>query len=52
MPVGPCTAEKLFILHGRPFVWEASLMVSPSLALTNTRDILEAIAAGHGPKAS
>jgi putative transcriptional regulator len=48
---GPVHRGELFILHGRPLVWEASLMVSPSLALTNTRDILEAIAAGQGPKA-
>lgn len=47
---GPVHSGELFILHGRPFDWEASLMVTPALALTNTRDILEAIAAGHGPK--
>jgi len=47
---GPVHRGELFILHGRPFDWEASLMVTPSLALTNTRDVLEAIAAGRGPK--
>jgi putative transcriptional regulator len=48
---GPVHTGELFILHGRPFHWEASLMVTPSLALTNTRDVLEAIAAGRGPAA-
>jgi putative transcriptional regulator len=48
---GPVHAGELFILHGWPFEWEASLMVTPSLALTNTRDVLEAIAAQRGPKA-
>jgi putative transcriptional regulator len=48
---GPVHSGELFILHGRPYEWEASLMVTPSLALTNTRDILEAIAAQRGPKA-
>ncbi len=47
---GPVHRGELFILHGDPFHWEASLMVTPSLALTNTRDVLEAIAAGRGPK--
>ena len=42
---GPVHSGELFILHGPPFTWEASLSVTPSLGLTNTRDILEAIAA-------
>jgi putative transcriptional regulator len=48
---GPVHSGELFILHGQPFDWEASLMVTASLALTNTRDVLEAIAAGRGPTA-
>jgi putative transcriptional regulator len=48
---GPVHSGELFILHGWPFDWDACLMVTPSLALTNTRDVLEAIAAGRGPKA-
>jgi putative transcriptional regulator len=48
---GPVHSGELFILHGWPFDWEASLMVTSSLALTNTRDVLEAIAAQRGPKA-
>lgn len=46
---GPVHSGELFILHGPPFTWEASLSVTPTLGLSNTRDILEAIAAGRGP---
>jgi putative transcriptional regulator len=48
---GPVHRGELFILHGWPFEWEASLMVTPSVALTNTRDVLQAIASGRGPTA-
>jgi putative transcriptional regulator len=47
---GPVNSGELFILHGPPFTWEASLSVTPTLGLSNTRDILEAIAAGRGPE--
>jgi putative transcriptional regulator len=47
---GPVHDGELFILHGPPFTWEATLRVTPSLGLSNTRDILEAIAAGRGPE--
>jgi putative transcriptional regulator len=46
---GPVHAGELFILHGPPFTWDATLQVTASLGLSNTRDILEAIAAGRGP---
>lgn len=46
---GPVHGGELFILHGPPFTWEATLQVTPSLGLSNTRDILEAIAADQGP---
>jgi putative transcriptional regulator len=47
---GPVHAGELFILHGPPFTWDATLQVTASLGLSNTRDILEAIAAGRGPE--
>jgi putative transcriptional regulator len=47
---GPVHSGELFILHGPPLEWEASLKVTPFLSLSNTRDILEAIAAGRGPR--
>ncbi len=48
---GPVHVGEIFVLHGPPFNWEASLMITPSLAMSNTRDILEAVAAGRGPRA-
>jgi len=46
---GPVHMGEIFILHGRPFQWEGSLMVTPEVAMSNTRDILESIAQGRGP---
>jgi putative transcriptional regulator len=48
---GPVHMNELFVLHGTPFTWEGSMMVTGELALSNSRDILEAIAMGHGPQA-
>jgi putative transcriptional regulator len=47
---GPVHLGEVFVLHGQPFNWEASLMITPTLAMSNTRDILEAIASGGGPR--
>lgn len=46
---GPVSVGELFILHGPPFEWEACLRVTETVGLSNTRDILEAIAGGRGP---
>lgn len=46
---GPVHTGEIFVLHGRPFQWEGCLEVSPSFGLSNTIDILEAIAMGKGP---
>jgi putative transcriptional regulator len=48
---GPVHVGEIFVLHGPPFSWEASLMITPLLAMSNTRDILEAVAMGRGPRA-
>lgn len=48
---GPVHPGEIFVLHGPPFNWQASLMITPSLAMSNTSDILEAIATGNGPRA-
>ena len=48
---GPVHIGEIFILHGPPFNWETSLMITPSLAMSNTRDILEAVAMARGPQA-
>ena len=53
MPIhigGPVHANEIFVLHGPPFEWEGSLMVTPSIAMSNTMDIIKAVAMGRGPK--
>ena len=47
---GPVHLNEIFILHGPPLDWEGSVRLTPSLAMSNTRDVLEAIAAGAGPE--
>ena len=48
---GPVHANEIFILHEFPFEWESCLMITETLAMSNTMDILKAIAAGEGPEA-
>lgn len=47
---GPVHLEKVFILHGQPFDWEGCIQINPTLAMSNTRDIIEAMAKGAGPE--
>lgn len=47
---GPVHLNEIFVLHGAPFTWEGSMMITADLALSNSRDILEAIAAARGPR--
>lgn len=46
---GPVHGGELFVIHGPPFEWESCLEITPNIAMSNTRDIVEAIAAGNGP---
>lgn len=46
---GPVNVGEIFVLHGQPLKWEGSLIISPSLAISNTKDVLTAIAEGTGP---
>jgi len=46
---GPVHTNQLFVLHGPPLEWEASLHITPDLGMSNSRDILEAIALEKGP---
>ena len=48
---GPVHASEVFILHGRPFDAEVSLEITPHLAMSTTREVLEHIAHGRGPDA-
>lgn len=47
---GPVQPERGFILHEPIGAWSSSLKVSETLALTTSRDILEAIGQGQGPQ--
>lgn len=47
---GPVHADELFVLHAPPLSWESSLAINDGLALSNSRDILAAIANGSGPQ--
>jgi putative transcriptional regulator len=46
---GPVHIAEIFVLHGPPFDWDASLMITPGVALSNTKDIIESIASDKGP---
>lgn len=48
---GPVHTNQLFVLHGVPLDWGGSLIVNEHLALSNSRDIIEAIARREGPRA-
>lgn len=47
---GPVQEEQGFVLHTAEQLWDQSLTVNDYSALTSSRDILEAIAAGGGPR--
>lgn len=47
---GPVHTNELFVLHGPPLDWPDSLRIGDTLALSNSRAILEAIARGEGPE--
>jgi putative transcriptional regulator len=47
---GPVHENEIFILHGEPFSWEGCLMITPTIAMSNTMDIIRAVARGQGPE--
>ncbi|HFD12507.1 MAG TPA: YqgE/AlgH family protein [Crenotrichaceae bacterium] len=47
---GPVERERGFILHSPVGQWDSTLQMSDSIALTTSRDILEAIAKNQGPQ--
>lgn len=47
---GPVHINEIFVLHGPPFGWEGCRKFTPTLAMSNTRDILEALSMGKGPE--
>ncbi|MGH8551411.1 MAG: YqgE/AlgH family protein [Methylococcales bacterium] len=46
---GPVQPERGFVIHEPKGNWDSSLAVSDTIALTTSRDILDAIANGKGP---
>lgn len=47
---GPVETERGFVLHTPVGEWEGSIALTDELAVTTSRDILEAMAHGQGPK--
>jgi putative transcriptional regulator len=47
---GPVHLDEIFVVHGPPFTWEGCLTVTTSIALSNTLDLLTAIAQEEGPE--
>jgi len=47
---GPVHPERGFVIHDDQRGWDSSLQVGRSLYLTTSRDILEAMARGDGPR--
>jgi putative transcriptional regulator len=47
---GPVELHSGFILHRPPGNWQSSLQITDEVAVTTSRDILEALAAGQGPQ--
>ncbi len=47
---GPVHMDEIFVLHGPPFGWMSCLTITPFLAMSSTRDILEAAAMDRGPQ--
>ena len=47
---GPVQTERGFVLHDTQGNWESTLRINDNLALTTSRDILEAMGKGEGPR--
>lgn len=46
---GPVQTDRGFVLHSGDRVWDSTLRITPHVSVTTSKDILEAIAQGHGP---
>ena len=49
---GPVQIDRGFVIHPADNQWESSLHVSDELGITTSKDILESMANGQGPKES
>jgi putative transcriptional regulator len=46
---GPVQNDRGFVLHSPVGEWSSSIKINATVALTSSRDVLEAVAAGTGP---
>lgn len=49
---GPVEQERGFVLHSSEVSWENSLQTGEGVSVTSSREILESLAAGEGPKSA
>ncbi len=47
---GPVHRERGFVLHTGESEWESSMPIGPGIAVTTSRDVLQAVAEGRGPE--
>lgn len=47
---GPVQPERGFVLHQPNGEWDSSITIAENTSLTTSKDILEAVALGHGPE--
>ena len=47
---GPVQVDRGFVLHSPLGEWQSTLSVSPDIGLTTSKDILESVAQGEGPR--
>ena len=47
---GPVNINEIFVLHGLPLDWGKTFVINPELALSNSIEIIRAIAQGQGPE--
>jgi putative transcriptional regulator len=49
---GPVQTERGFVLHTSDRKWDSTLEITPEISITTSRDILQSIADGNGPRNS
>lgn len=47
---GPVNTQRGFVLHPAGSTWQSTIQITPEISLTASRDIIAAIAEGHGPE--
>jgi putative transcriptional regulator len=47
---GPVQTDRGFVLHNPPGNWQSTLSINSEMGLTTSKDILEAVARGEGPR--